>query len=53
VENAYLTVAHSGITLGPLLGRLAAREIVRGVADERLDTFRPGRFVADGRGTGW
>lgn len=43
VDGLYTLVMHSGVTLGPLLGRLAAREIVEGDVDARLETFRPGR----------
>ncbi|HEX6420703.1 MAG TPA: FAD-binding oxidoreductase [Acidimicrobiales bacterium] len=45
-ENAYLAVAHSGLTLGPLLGRLVARELLLGERDDRLDGFRPARLTA-------
>lgn len=41
----YLMVTHSGGTLGPLLGRLAANEIANGDLDSRLDKFRPQRIV--------
>jgi glycine/D-amino acid oxidase-like deaminating enzyme len=37
-------VTHSGITLGPLLGRLVAAEILDGVVDPLLANFRPERF---------
>lgn len=43
-EGAYLAVMHSGITLGPLVGRLVADELA-GRNDPRLDEFRPGRFI--------
>lgn len=42
----YLMVTHSGGTLGPLLGRLAANEIAHGELDPRLATFRPERIVS-------
>ena len=42
----YLMVTHSGGTLGPLLGRLAALEIAHGALDPRLATFRPDRIVS-------
>jgi glycine/D-amino acid oxidase-like deaminating enzyme len=41
----YLMVTHSGGTLGPLLGRLAALEIAHGELDTRLSTFRPERII--------
>ncbi|HVG96092.1 MAG TPA: FAD-dependent oxidoreductase, partial [Chloroflexota bacterium] len=40
----YLTVTHSGVTLGPLLGELAAAEIGGGV-EPLLAPFRPQRLV--------
>lgn len=43
VEGLYVLVMHSGVTIGPLVARLAAREIVDGVVDSRLEAFRPGR----------
>jgi glycine/D-amino acid oxidase-like deaminating enzyme len=46
VAGLYLAVTHSAVTLGPLLGRLVAAEILDGVADTRLATFRPERLVA-------
>jgi glycine/D-amino acid oxidase-like deaminating enzyme len=44
-ERLYLAVTHSGMTLGPLLGELAAAELLTGAADPRLSTFRPDRLV--------
>jgi glycine/D-amino acid oxidase-like deaminating enzyme len=44
--NAYVIVTHSGFTLAALLGRLAAREICDGVAQDELEPYRPGRFDA-------
>jgi glycine/D-amino acid oxidase-like deaminating enzyme len=43
-QAVYAVVTHSGITLGPLLGRLAAEEILDGRASDLLTTFRPDRF---------
>src|SRR5262249_60539561 len=43
--NAWLVATHSGITLGPLLGRLMADEIVRDKPSSTLAPFRPERFV--------
>ena len=34
------------MTMGPLLGRLAARELLGGVSDDRLIGFRPARLLA-------
>lgn len=39
-------VTHSGVTLGPLLGRLIAAEIVTGDVDPLLAPFRASRFRA-------
>lgn len=43
-QRLYVIATHSGITLGPLLGRLAASEILTGDRDPRLEPFRPQRF---------
>jgi glycine/D-amino acid oxidase-like deaminating enzyme len=40
----YEAITHSGITLGIIIGRLLAREIVEGTVDELLKPFRPERF---------
>lgn len=45
VDGLYLMVTHSGVTLGPLLGRIAAREITSGQPDCRLHDFRPARLI--------
>jgi glycine/D-amino acid oxidase-like deaminating enzyme len=44
--NAWLIATHSGITLGPLLGRLIADEIIRDKPSSALAPFRPERFLA-------
>ncbi|TDW93163.1 glycine/D-amino acid oxidase-like deaminating enzyme [Kribbella pratensis] len=46
VPGYYEAVSHSGITLGPVLGRLLASEIVSGTRDELLADFGPDRFVS-------
>lgn len=46
VEGLFLAVTHSAVTMGPLLGRLIAREVLTGEADERLTPFRPDRLVS-------
>jgi glycine/D-amino acid oxidase-like deaminating enzyme len=46
VPGYFVAVTHSGVTLGPLLGRLLATEIVDGVVDPLLHPFRPDRFTA-------
>jgi glycine/D-amino acid oxidase-like deaminating enzyme len=44
VDNLYLLVSHSGVTLAPVLGRLVAEELLGGPQD-RLDPYRPARFA--------
>jgi glycine/D-amino acid oxidase-like deaminating enzyme len=44
VPGYYEAVSHSGITLGPVIGRLLASEILTGRADDALADFRPERF---------
>ncbi|MFJ5308386.1 NAD(P)/FAD-dependent oxidoreductase [Streptomyces sp. NPDC088350] len=44
VPGYYEAVSHSGITLGPVIGRLLASEILGGERDEMLADFRPERF---------
>lgn len=44
--NAWVIATHSGVTLGPLLGRLMADEIVRATPSATLAPFRPERFAA-------
>ena len=43
-RDIYLTVMHSGITLGPLVGRLAAMEILDQVQIDPLAPYRLERF---------
>ncbi|MDR8018733.1 NAD(P)/FAD-dependent oxidoreductase [Nesterenkonia aerolata] len=45
-QHVYCTVTHSGMTLGPLFGRLAVDEIEGGSHDALLADFRPSRFAA-------
>ncbi|MFN8058570.1 MAG: FAD-binding oxidoreductase [Vicinamibacterales bacterium] len=42
--DVYVTAMHSGMTLGPLVGRLAAAEILDGVAVDVLAPYRLERF---------
>ncbi|MFC7343575.1 NAD(P)/FAD-dependent oxidoreductase [Saccharopolyspora griseoalba] len=44
-SRIYALCTHSGITLGPLLGKLAAQEVVTGAEAEQLADFRPQRLV--------
>jgi glycine/D-amino acid oxidase-like deaminating enzyme len=41
----YVVASHSGVTLGPLWGRIAAVEILDGEDDPRLAPYRPARFL--------
>lgn len=45
LENAYVVVSHSGVTLAPVLGPLVAAELL-GATEPRLEPYRPGRFAA-------
>jgi glycine/D-amino acid oxidase-like deaminating enzyme len=44
-DNAWMIATHSGVTLGPLLGRLIAAEIAGGAPHAALVPFRPDRFT--------
>ena len=46
IPGYYEAVTHSGVTLGPLVGRLLAREILTGEVDPLIAPFRPDRFQA-------
>jgi len=43
--NLYIAAMHSGMTLAPLIGQLAALEILDGARVEALDPYRPARFT--------
>lgn len=43
-RRCYVVATHSGITLGPLLGRLVTREVRDDEAVEMLADYRPDRF---------
>jgi glycine/D-amino acid oxidase-like deaminating enzyme len=45
IPGYYETVTHSGVTLGPLLGRLITEEILEGKVDPLLTPFRADRFT--------
>jgi glycine/D-amino acid oxidase-like deaminating enzyme len=45
IPGYYEAVTHSGVTLGPLVGRLLAREILSGEVDPLIAPFRPDRFA--------
>ncbi|MGB1749391.1 MAG: NAD(P)/FAD-dependent oxidoreductase [Dehalococcoidia bacterium] len=42
--NAYVTYTHSGVTLAPIIGEMAALEIVSNTTVEILAPYRPNRF---------
>ena len=43
--NLYLAAMHSGVTLAPLIGQLAALEILDGARVSLLAPYRPSRFM--------
>ena len=45
IDGLYVAVMHSGVTLAPIVGRLAAEEILTGMRTDLLAPFRPSRFV--------
>jgi glycine/D-amino acid oxidase-like deaminating enzyme len=45
LDGFYVVVSHSGVTLGPLWGRIAAAELLDGGVDPRLAPYRPARLV--------
>ena len=45
LDGFYVVVSHSGVTLGPLWGRIAAAELLDGTLDPRLVPYRPTRFL--------
>jgi len=42
--NLYVAATHSGVTLAPLIGQLAALEILDGARVSSLEPYRPSRF---------
>ncbi|HEY4911710.1 MAG TPA: FAD-binding oxidoreductase, partial [Methylomirabilota bacterium] len=46
LDGFFIVASHSGVTLGPLWGRIAAAEILDGVPDPRLVPYRPARFLS-------
>ena len=46
VSNLYLATTHSGITLAPLIGELAAMEIIDGARVDLFAPYRPDRFTS-------
>jgi glycine/D-amino acid oxidase-like deaminating enzyme len=49
-NNAYVLTTHSGFSLAPLLGGLAASEILGGEQHDLLAPYRPARFAAAAAG---
>ncbi|HZO89561.1 MAG TPA: FAD-binding oxidoreductase [Chthonomonadaceae bacterium] len=49
LKGVYMAVTHSGITLGPLLARLLAEEMVIGRPSPLLAPYRPERFLRESR----
>jgi glycine/D-amino acid oxidase-like deaminating enzyme len=49
LDNVYLIVGHSGVTLAPLLARLAIAEVVQGPIPD-LEAYRISRFSSTGDG---
>ena len=45
LDNVYVAAMHSGISLGGLMGRLAAEEIATGAETAALAPYRPRRFL--------
>jgi glycine/D-amino acid oxidase-like deaminating enzyme len=45
LDGFYVVVSHSGVTLGPLWGKIAAAELLDGTLDPRLEPYRPARFL--------
>ncbi len=43
--NLYVAAMHSGVTLAPLIGQLAALEILDGARVSSLEPYRPSRFA--------
>lgn len=48
-KNAYITIAHSGVSLAPVIGRLAAQEIIEGIQISSLANYRPDRSFEEVR----
>jgi len=44
LDGFYVACSHSGVTLGPLWGRVVASEVLDGIPDPRLAPYRPSRF---------
>ena len=47
VEGLYVAVMHAGITMAPIVGRLATAEILDGTREKLLEPYRPDRSMAE------
>ena len=45
LKRAYVAAMHSGITLSPFIGQVAAMEILDGAHVDLLKPYRPSRFA--------
>jgi glycine/D-amino acid oxidase-like deaminating enzyme len=45
LDGFYVAVSHSGVTLGPLWGKITASEVLTGEPDARVSMFRADRFL--------
>ena len=43
--RTYLATTNSGVTLAPIIGELAAMELLEGTETNLLADFRPDRFI--------
>jgi len=48
LDGLYVAVMHSGVTLAPIIGRMAAEELLDGVEFEKLEPYRLNRFQETG-----
>lgn len=46
LDGFYVAVSHSGVTLGPLWGKIATAEVLDGQPDARVEMFRGARFLS-------
>lgn len=47
--NAYLAISHSGVSLAPVIGKMAAQEILNSKSVDALEPYRPDRDFAEVR----
>ena len=43
-QDSYVASMHSGISLGPIVGKIVAQEITENINNNLLKNFRPSRF---------